>query len=606
MANYDIPWWSISRLRYFDHQPLFDQDMIDEQAFHIGQRQRATRLLHAPGIAEGLRVQASKLVLQISPGTAFDVGGRPIVLVPSNDPSNPYAPTNEQMATYWTACTDPAGWWQHDFSNTPPPAPILLYVRFLESQEPGPGGSVGNTRWQQTPIIDFINADQGPSGLAAKNALLLAIVQVSGSSFDILYQQGTLARPCAGLSVPGLAAPATLSGAVPPVAFYGRSVPDGDRRVVSGAILELGGFDGVVLGLTSPTGTGDPMCGVVPMAPALSVGSDSNVAFGGQLTLSAVAAPSSGLVVGKTLLVATPTTGGAAQVTIGAPFSVSPSAGTAALHVTADAIELAAPQFNFGAVTGAALQTQAAAVLLRSALFAAGQPVLFTSADAQTPLGYLSALTAPGVSVGFGGAGGAVLALGNGSTVTPAVTVGATQLALAGQITLARGDLAVPGSITMNADLTIGDRVSSIWALRQIIDDTDQLDPVSGSMTVSFPSQGGALVITVTGTLILNAPRSTAINPTATLSWTLDGKPVATISATVQFQDVGQSTGQSWATIMVPLTRFVVENAPKQTAHALTVTVAPVPPLVDSGQPVPSTHLFASALELPVASFGGG
>jgi hypothetical protein len=46
------------RVRFYDGQFLQDQDLIDEQKYHIGQLSRHRRSLHVAGVVEGLEVTA--------------------------------------------------------------------------------------------------------------------------------------------------------------------------------------------------------------------------------------------------------------------------------------------------------------------------------------------------------------------------------------------------------------------------------------------------------------------------------------------------------------------------------------------------------------------
>jgi hypothetical protein len=71
----------IKRLRYFDKQFLVEADFTDEQKYHLGMRRRHNRLLHTPGIAQGLEVQKTDAKkVKVTPGTALDSKGQEIVL----------------------------------------------------------------------------------------------------------------------------------------------------------------------------------------------------------------------------------------------------------------------------------------------------------------------------------------------------------------------------------------------------------------------------------------------------------------------------------------------------------------------------------------------
>jgi len=64
---------AIQRLRYFDHQFLVVADFKEEQDYHKEMRRRLNRVLHTPGIAEGLEVvRTSNKSVTVKPGIAID------------------------------------------------------------------------------------------------------------------------------------------------------------------------------------------------------------------------------------------------------------------------------------------------------------------------------------------------------------------------------------------------------------------------------------------------------------------------------------------------------------------------------------------------------
>jgi hypothetical protein len=73
------------RMNYFDRQFLRAADFQDEQAYNFDRRHRHNRLLHAPGIAEGLQVSGNinDDFVTVSAGTAYDALGQEIVLARS-------------------------------------------------------------------------------------------------------------------------------------------------------------------------------------------------------------------------------------------------------------------------------------------------------------------------------------------------------------------------------------------------------------------------------------------------------------------------------------------------------------------------------------------
>jgi hypothetical protein len=68
------------RLNYFNHQLLRVQDFADEQAYHLGMRRAHNRMLHTPGVAQGLEVDHAGSTLTVHSGVALDGTGREIVL----------------------------------------------------------------------------------------------------------------------------------------------------------------------------------------------------------------------------------------------------------------------------------------------------------------------------------------------------------------------------------------------------------------------------------------------------------------------------------------------------------------------------------------------
>jgi Chaperone of endosialidase len=71
----------IKRMRYFDQQLLVLDDFTDEQAYHIGMRQRHNQLLHTPGIAKGLEVNRTGVKeIKVKQGMAINEQGQEIVL----------------------------------------------------------------------------------------------------------------------------------------------------------------------------------------------------------------------------------------------------------------------------------------------------------------------------------------------------------------------------------------------------------------------------------------------------------------------------------------------------------------------------------------------
>jgi len=77
----------IKRMRYFDQQLLVLDDFTDEQAYHIGMRQRHNQLLHTPGVARGLEVNKTGVKeVKVKEGMAINEQGQEIALDKESDP----------------------------------------------------------------------------------------------------------------------------------------------------------------------------------------------------------------------------------------------------------------------------------------------------------------------------------------------------------------------------------------------------------------------------------------------------------------------------------------------------------------------------------------
>jgi len=99
MAIYDQPKDADTRVRFFDGQYLVDQDFVDEQKYHLDRERRLARVLRITGIVDGLAVSSAQPnKVTISPGTAIDADGRPLVLVKERTLDLPAAAFNNKSA----------------------------------------------------------------------------------------------------------------------------------------------------------------------------------------------------------------------------------------------------------------------------------------------------------------------------------------------------------------------------------------------------------------------------------------------------------------------------------------------------------------------------
>ncbi|MDC0834724.1 hypothetical protein POG22_17190 [Geitlerinema sp. CS-897] len=123
------------RLRYYTGQFLQENDFNDEQHYHLDRQRRHNRLLHTPGIAEGLIVTGSPgdSEVNVQPGTAIDADGRAIVL------------TGNESVT-----------WTSDFHDRE------VFVVVSYDEEPTDLATEGvreETRWHEQPRLQVIATD---------------------------------------------------------------------------------------------------------------------------------------------------------------------------------------------------------------------------------------------------------------------------------------------------------------------------------------------------------------------------------------------------------------------------------------------------------------
>lgn len=145
------------RVNYFDRQFLRAADFQDETAYQMDRRRRHTRLLHSPGIAEGLAVAGNvgDAFVTVAPGTAYDDLGQEIVLPPRQQP------------------------WQVPVSIGKSP----VYVTIAYSEQPSDPsmdpGVVGNTRITENPALAVSGTP--PLDPDPNHALLLATISLDNN-----------------------------------------------------------------------------------------------------------------------------------------------------------------------------------------------------------------------------------------------------------------------------------------------------------------------------------------------------------------------------------------------------------------------------------------
>src|SRR3954452_4010291 len=128
------------RVRYFEQQFLRVDDFNAEQEYHRDMRRRHNRMLHTPGISEGLLLSADGTGVAISPGAA---------VAPGTD-------VNEGGAEIVLADGD-----RKELSSFAANAPVYVTIAFEEeeSRERNDAGVRGFTRWREVPEIELFTSD---------------------------------------------------------------------------------------------------------------------------------------------------------------------------------------------------------------------------------------------------------------------------------------------------------------------------------------------------------------------------------------------------------------------------------------------------------------
>jgi hypothetical protein len=128
------------RMNWFDRQFLRARDFADESDYHVDRRRRHLRLLHTPGVAEGMLVRGvvGDTRVTVDAGTSIDDQGREIVQLVTSEPLG--LPLNVTAAE--------------------------LYVGYGEAEaEPSKDpGIVGNTRIKEAPRFSLrVGSDPVPA-----------------------------------------------------------------------------------------------------------------------------------------------------------------------------------------------------------------------------------------------------------------------------------------------------------------------------------------------------------------------------------------------------------------------------------------------------------
>ncbi len=184
MADYVLPAVAEKRVRYFDGQFLQDQDFIDEQDYQLDREHRVNRLLHGPGVAEGLGVTSgAPNQVTVAAGTAIDANGWQLALAQATNVDLPAAAFNDKQG-------------------------VQLYLSYLVSAEDPQtvAGSSDFTRWLERPALTALAP--GSQWPGTSPPVLLATLSVDGAGRVTV---DSTVRSYSGVLLPGPGAdPAAL------------------------------------------------------------------------------------------------------------------------------------------------------------------------------------------------------------------------------------------------------------------------------------------------------------------------------------------------------------------------------------------------------------
>lgn len=155
----------IKRVHYFDYQFLRVEDFTCEQEYHVARRRLHNRVLHTPGIAQGLEVEYEQGASEVTirPGTAVDREGREIVLTKDQ----PWQlPDWTESQEYWLT---------------------IAYDEEMTDRTEETGAE-GDTRWTETPVIEW-SKDPGQK---------VVLARISRSNSNINVDSGEDVRKTAG------------------------------------------------------------------------------------------------------------------------------------------------------------------------------------------------------------------------------------------------------------------------------------------------------------------------------------------------------------------------------------------------------------------------
>jgi len=149
----------VKRVNYFNGEFLRADDFNDEQGYHVRNQRDHARLLHTPGVAEGLEIPDPTIpgttAVTVNAGVAFDALGQRIVLA-DNYPL--------------------------ELKDAPAGQDVYVTIAYSESQTDSKDdtGVTGNTRWTEAALIE--TAGTAPSDSGQK--LVLARISRTGNAIS--------------------------------------------------------------------------------------------------------------------------------------------------------------------------------------------------------------------------------------------------------------------------------------------------------------------------------------------------------------------------------------------------------------------------------------
>jgi hypothetical protein len=235
MTDYKQPEYVDRRVRFFNNQFLLDQDLIDEQRYHIDRQRRLVKYLYTPGIVDGLEVtiDADPAKIRVGKGTAIDSLGEQIVRV------------DDTPALLLTALVDPSLLQALTF-----PATLLVVIAYKQLEaDAAEAGSKQSSRWLEQPEIQAVTEHSQGVGTTSLPLAKLTLTQAEGKI--MVTGLDTSIRIYAGLQLRG---PLSVSGATTVASELTAGTPGGSARLTVNGPLSVSGLTELKSGLTVSSG----------------------------------------------------------------------------------------------------------------------------------------------------------------------------------------------------------------------------------------------------------------------------------------------------------------------------------------------------------------